>query len=99
MQSLDLSPTLLSTITVRGQTVVPASIRRTFGLDPSHKLQWVVDKYGIRIVPVKPDPIAAFRGSGKRLNSKVFTVSDFLAERQIEREAERERTFKQEGVA
>jgi bifunctional DNA-binding transcriptional regulator/antitoxin component of YhaV-PrlF toxin-antitoxin module len=81
MLALDLPPNLQSTITVRGQTVVPVSIRRAFGLDPSQKLQWLADKDGIRVVPIKA--IAAFRGSGKT------SVADLLAERTAERQAER----------
>ena len=54
-----------STITSRGQTVVPAEIRKKFGLGPSHRLQWVVVDQGIQVVPILADPIAAFRGSGK----------------------------------
>jgi bifunctional DNA-binding transcriptional regulator/antitoxin component of YhaV-PrlF toxin-antitoxin module len=77
MLALDLAPNLQSTITSRGQTVVPASIRRAFGLDPSQ------NKDGIRVVPIKADPIAAFRGSGKT------SVADLLAERAAERQAER----------
>jgi len=54
-----------STITSRGQTVIPAEIRRRFQLDPSKKLEWIVDHNGIKVVPVKADPIEAFRGQGK----------------------------------
>jgi AbrB family looped-hinge helix DNA binding protein len=54
-----------STITARGQTVIPAEIRRRFQLDPSKQLEWIVDHSGIRVVPVKADPIDAFRGRGK----------------------------------
>lgn len=54
-----------STITSRGQTVIPAEIRRRFKLDPSKKLEWIVDHNGIKVVPVKADPIDAFRGQGK----------------------------------
>lgn len=54
-----------STITARGQTVVPAPIRERFGLGPSTRLEWIVDSDGsIRVVPVDLDPIRAFRGSG-----------------------------------
>ena len=54
-----------STITERGQTVIPAEIRRRFGLTPAQRLEWIVDANGIRVVPVAEDPIEAFRGRGK----------------------------------
>ena len=54
-----------STITARGQTVIPVEIRRRFHLDPSKKLEWVIDDGNIRVVPVTEDPIEAFRGRGK----------------------------------
>ena len=46
---------MLSSITARGQTVIPAEIRDRFHLSPSERLEWVVEG----------DPIAAFRGRGK----------------------------------
>jgi AbrB family looped-hinge helix DNA binding protein len=54
-----------STITARGQTVIPAEIRRRFHLDPSKKLEWIIENGSIRVVPVTDDPIEAFRGRGK----------------------------------
>ena len=54
-----------STITARGQTVIPAEIRRRFKLGPSKKLEWIVVNNGIKVVPVTADPIDAFRGRGK----------------------------------
>jgi AbrB family looped-hinge helix DNA binding protein len=54
-----------STITARGQTVIPAAIRRKLGLTPSDRLEWVITSEGVHVIPVKPDPIDALRGSGR----------------------------------
>ncbi|MGB5830860.1 MAG: AbrB/MazE/SpoVT family DNA-binding domain-containing protein [Thiohalocapsa sp.] len=54
-----------STITARGQTVIPAEVRRRFSLGPADRLEWIVEPQGIRVVPVRADPVEAFRGQGK----------------------------------
>ncbi|MGY6555110.1 MAG: AbrB/MazE/SpoVT family DNA-binding domain-containing protein, partial [Wenzhouxiangella sp.] len=42
-----------STITERGQTVIPAAIRRELGLSPADRLEWVLTSEGLRVIPVK----------------------------------------------
>ena len=54
-----------STITARGQTVVPSSIRKQLHLGPADRLEWILDGGGIRVVPVRANPIDALRGQGK----------------------------------
>ena len=54
-----------STITSRGQTVIPAPIRKRFHLGPADRLEWIIEAERILVVPVRSDPIAAFRGQGK----------------------------------
>lgn len=54
-----------STITARGQTVVPAVIRKQFQLGPADRLEWVLSDGDIRVIPVRSNPVEAFRGQGK----------------------------------
>jgi len=72
-----------STITERGQTVIPAEIRRRFGLTPAQRLEWIVGPDGIRVVPVAEDPVEAFRGRGKG-----GAAARLVADRQADRERE-----------
>ena len=73
-----------STITERGQTVVPAQIRKMFHLSPADRLEWLVDAGGIRVLPVRADPIAAFRGQGPG-----GTTAHLLAQRRLDAKAEK----------
>ena len=70
-----------SSLTQRGQTVVPAAIRKHFNLSPSDRLEWTIEGDGLRVTPVRTDPIAAFRGRGKG-----GSVQRLLAERRADRE-------------
>jgi AbrB family looped-hinge helix DNA binding protein len=71
-----------STITSRGQTVIPAPIRERFCLSPAQRLEWIVETDGsIRVVPVDPSPVKAFRGMGRRGGS----TERLIAERQADR--------------
>ncbi|MBI5591687.1 MAG: AbrB/MazE/SpoVT family DNA-binding domain-containing protein [Deltaproteobacteria bacterium] len=53
-----------STITNRGQTVIPAEIRRKFNLSAADRIEWIVEGNQIRVVPVRANPIEAFQGQG-----------------------------------
>ena len=44
---------------------MPAVIRKQFQLGPADRLEWVLDNGDIRVVPVRANPIEAFRGQGK----------------------------------
>ncbi len=77
-----------STITARGQTVIPAPIRARFSLGPSQRLEWIVEADGsIRVVPVDLSPVKAFRGMGQRGGSSQRLLADRETERQTEQAA------------
>ena len=52
-------------VTKRGQTVIPAAIRKRYHIEEGDALVWLDDGESIRVVPVARDPIRALRGSGR----------------------------------
>ena len=72
-----------STVSERGQTSIPAEIRKELNLKAKTKLSWMVDGDLIIVMPVPDDPIKAFRGKSKGLTEAL------LKSRREERELER----------
>jgi bifunctional DNA-binding transcriptional regulator/antitoxin component of YhaV-PrlF toxin-antitoxin module len=64
-------------VTKRGQTVIPAPIRKRYHIDTGVHLVWLDDGENIRVVPVPADPVQALRGRarGKKM------IEHLLAER------------------
>lgn len=54
-----------STVTVRGQTAIPAAIRRRYNIKSKTKLAWIDDGHTITVLPVPQDPIKALKGKFK----------------------------------
>ena len=52
-------------VTKRGQTVIPAAIRKRYHIDVDVHLVWLDDGETIRVVPVPNDPLRALRGRGR----------------------------------
>ena len=71
-----------TTVTRRGQTNIPAAIRRRHDIKEGDRITWLDDGETIRIVPVPADPISALRGSGR--GHSLLTV--LLSQRQKDRE-------------
>ena len=71
-----------TTVTSRGQTVVPAKIRKDHDIQPKTLLEWIDDGETIRVVPLPLDPIGAAIGSTRGLGEKLLT------ERRLDRKRE-----------
>jgi bifunctional DNA-binding transcriptional regulator/antitoxin component of YhaV-PrlF toxin-antitoxin module len=71
-------------VTKRGQTVIPAAIRKRYRIDRGVHLVWLDDGETIRVVPVTDDPIKSLRGRGR---GKKITER-LLAERKKDRDRE-----------
>jgi AbrB family looped-hinge helix DNA binding protein len=54
-----------TSVTKKGQTNIPAAIRKRHHIKEGDRLVWLDDGEVIRVVPVSADPIAALRGSGR----------------------------------
>ena len=56
---------MITAMTKRGQTVVPAEIRQRFQIQSNAKLEWMTDGETIRVSPLPSDPIRGARGIAK----------------------------------
>ena len=80
-----------STVTERGQTAIPAVLRKKYGLKPHMKLVWVDTGGGIRVVPVSGDPVKHFRGMFKGLGLTDSLLKDRREELEREHRTRRRR--------
>ncbi len=74
-----------TTISKRGQTVVPAAIRKRHRILDGDRLAWIDDGETIKVVPIPADPVRALKGiaRGERL------VQELMKYRREERARER----------
>ncbi len=66
---------MVTTLSDRGQTAIPARIRKRFKLKAHQQLEWADDGKVIYVLPVAKDPIAAFRGSTPKGVTKALLAS------------------------
>lgn len=56
---------MATALTKRGQTVVPAPIRKRWGMDERTRLVWIDDGRVICVIPIPQDSFRALRGRGQ----------------------------------
>ena len=56
---------MTTSVTRRGQTVIPAEIRKRHHIQDGDRLVWLDDGQTIKVIPVAADPIKALRGRGR----------------------------------
>ncbi len=59
---------MVSTVSIRGQTAIPAIIRKKYNIKPKSKLEWIDDGHTITVLPIEQNPIKALRGRFKDSN-------------------------------
>jgi AbrB family looped-hinge helix DNA binding protein len=65
-----------TSVTKRGQTIIPLDIRKKYHIEEGDQLVWLEDNDSIKVIPVPKDLIAALRGRGKgeKLTDKLLLV-------------------------
>lgn len=63
-----------TSVSKRGQTVIPAAIRRRYHIGFGGHLVWLDDGETIRVVPVSDDPLGSLRGRsrGKKITERLL---------------------------
>ena len=69
-------------ISRRGQTVIPAEIRKRHNIKDGDQLVWIDDGQSIRVIPIPADPIKALRGSGKGQNLTTILLDERRKDRE-----------------
>jgi AbrB family looped-hinge helix DNA binding protein len=75
-------------VSSKGQIVLPAEIRKKYGLEAGSELVLVEWSGTIHLVPVSDDPIGELRGLARGVPG--FSSEEFLAERHRERDRDEE---------
>ncbi len=73
---------MLTTVSSRGQTSIPAEIRKKYRIGANTKLQWIDAGELITVVPIENDSVGSFRGKSRGKN----LVESLLKDRKEERE-------------
>ncbi len=55
-----------TSVTRKGQTVVPAPLRKKFNIGPNSQLVWSTDGNVIEVTPLPANPIKALRGFSEK---------------------------------
>jgi AbrB family looped-hinge helix DNA binding protein len=75
-------------VTTKGQLVVPARLRRRFGIKPGTRVNFIEDGERIIFQPVTREYISSFRGIFKQKPGEKSVVQELIEERRAEKEKE-----------
>lgn len=72
-----------TSVSERGQTVIPRKIREKLGITSSTRLEWKIQNGIIIVLPLPADPVRSAVGI---LEGRGVSTSELLAERKVDRE-------------
>ena len=71
---------LTSSVSTRGQLVIPNKLRKKYGIKPHSIVKWIDTGQGLMLIPLTDDPVTSSRGMLK--GTKVSTRSLLEARKQ-----------------
>jgi AbrB family looped-hinge helix DNA binding protein len=74
-----------TTLTRRGQIVLPAEIRKRYKFKEGDQFVWLDDGKTIKLIPIPKDPISALQGRGKGEKLLVKLLDERKKDREYER--------------
>lgn len=74
-----------SKVSTRGQTSIPAPIRREFDITENTFLDWEIEEGRIVVYPIPENPFKQLRGIAKNIG---ISVAELLEQRRQDREQE-----------
>jgi bifunctional DNA-binding transcriptional regulator/antitoxin component of YhaV-PrlF toxin-antitoxin module len=74
-----------TTVSSRGQTAVPAEVRKRFRLTGRARLEWLIDGDIVTVLPVPAESVRALRGSLRGQYSGKQLLKDRARERRRDR--------------
>ncbi len=75
-------------VTSKGQMVVPAALRRKYGITPGTRVNFVEENGRIIFQPITPEYIDSFCGVFKLKPGEKSAVQELIEDRRVERERE-----------
>jgi AbrB family looped-hinge helix DNA binding protein len=81
---------MVTTVTIKGQVSIPSQIRKQFNIEPKSHVEWLIDGNSIKLIILPQDPIANFRGKGKKNYTSNNLIQDRKTERKLENEKDRQ---------
>ncbi len=74
-----------STITRKGQVIIPSPLWKKYGLDGGTEVEWIDTGKVIKVIPIPKDLIKALRGSAKGENLTKHLLAERNKDRSIEK--------------
>ncbi|MEW6456390.1 MAG: AbrB/MazE/SpoVT family DNA-binding domain-containing protein [Acidobacteriota bacterium] len=73
-----------TSVTKKGQTVIPSFIRHKYGIKDGTSLEWIDTGKTIKVIPVPEDIVKALRGSAKGEKLNQILISERQKDKLIE---------------